>query len=152
MKTIILKGRTVVRGTAEGEALVTNQQISFFGGVDPATGIVKEKGHELEGKSVKGKILVFPRGKGSSEGALKLYDMSLRGTGPAAIVNIQTEPIVAVGAVLAEIPTIQKLNRDPTRIINSGDFVTVHADNGTVRIHKKSSTEKPERLPIRLKM
>jgi len=137
MKRIVLRGRKVVGGMAAGEALVTSQMISFFGGVDPATGIVKEKGHELEGKSVKGKILVFPRGKGSSEGALKLYDMSLRGTSPAAIVNLQTEPIVAVGAVLGEIPTVHKLSNDPIRIIGSGDSVRVNADRGTVEIYGK---------------
>lgn len=123
-------------GTAEGEALVTTQQISFMGGVDSTSGIVKEKGHELEGKNVKGKILVFPRGKGSSEGALKLYDMSIRGTSPVAIINVETEPIIAVGTVLGKIPTIHRLNKDPTKIIRSGDFLKVDADKGTVEIGK----------------
>ncbi|MGA2784636.1 MAG: DUF126 domain-containing protein, partial [Candidatus Bathyarchaeia archaeon] len=97
---------------------------------------VKEKGHELEGKNVKGKILVFPRGKGSSEGALKLYDMSIRGTSPVAIINVETEPIIAVGTVLGKIPTIHRLNKDPTKIIRSGDFLKVDADKGTVEIGK----------------
>ena len=58
-----LHGRTIYQGTAEGEALVTSMGISFFGGVDPDTGIVVEKGHQLEGQSISGKVLVFPTGQ-----------------------------------------------------------------------------------------
>ena len=130
-------GKRVVGGVAEGEAVVTIQQISFMGGVDSASGIVKEIGHELEGKSVKGKVLVFPRGKGSSEGALKLYEMSIQGTAPVAIINVETGPIIAVGAVLGKIPTIHKLDQDPTKAIRSGDFLKVNADMGTVEICRK---------------
>lgn len=137
MKPLVLKGRRVVKGVSHGEALVTSQRISFFGGIDPATGVVVEKGHELEGKNVKGKILVFPGGKGSSEGALKLYDMSLRGTAPAAIINVRTEPVVAVGAILGNIPTVDGLKKDPVRIIKNGDLVKVNADRGTVEINRK---------------
>ena len=92
MMRIKLTGKRVVGGAAEGEALVTIQQISFMGGVDAASGIVKEKGHELEGKCVAGKILVFPRGKGSSEGTLKLYEMSMQGTAPAASSMLSPQP------------------------------------------------------------
>ena len=137
MMSIKLTGKRVVGGTAEGEALVTIQQISFMGGVDAASGIVKEKGHELEGKCVTGKILVFPRGKGSSEGTLKLYEMSMQGTAPAAIINVESEPIIAVGAILGKIPTIHKLDQDPTKAIRSGDFLKVDADRGLVEICRK---------------
>jgi len=137
MMTIRLTGKRVVGGVAEGEALVTTEQISFMGGIDSASGIVKERGHQLEGKSVTGKVLVFPRGKGSSEGALKLYDMSVQGTGPVAIINIETGPIVAVGAVLGKIPTIHKLDQDPTTAISCGDFVRVDADIGVVEIRRE---------------
>jgi predicted aconitase with swiveling domain len=135
--TTKLKGKRVAGGAAEGEALVTIEQISFMGGVDSASGVVKEKGHELEGKCVTGKILVFPRGKGSSEGALKLYDMSIQGTAPAAIINIDTGPIIAVGSVLGKIPTIHKLDQDPTKAIRSGDFVKVNADTGMVEVYRE---------------
>ena len=137
MINIKLTGKRVVGGTAEGEALVTIQQISFMGGVDAASGIVKEKGHELEGKCVTGKILVFPRGKGSSEGTLKLYEMSIQGTAPAAIINVESEPIIAVGAILGKIPAIHKLDQDPTKAIRSGDFLKVDADRGLVEICRK---------------
>ena len=58
-------GRTIYKGIAQGEALVTSMGISFFGGVDPETGVIVERGHELEGQSIAGKVLVFPTGKGS---------------------------------------------------------------------------------------
>jgi len=138
MTTLIrVTGKRVVGGTAEGEALVTTQQISFMGGVDAASGIVKEIGHELEGKNVKGKVLVFPRGKGSSEGALKLYEMSIQGTAPVAIINVETGPIIAVGAVLGKIPTIHKLDQDPTKAIKSGDILKIDADMGTIEVCRK---------------
>ena len=129
-----LTGRRIAGGTAQGEALVTTEQISFQGGVNPVDGIVKEKRHELEGKCVTGKVLVFPRGKGSSEGTLKLYDMSVRGTSPAAIINIETEPVIAVGAILGRIPTVDKLDRDPIKAIKNRDLVKVSADKGIVEI------------------
>lgn len=80
---------------------------------------------------------MFPRGKGSSEGALKLYEMSIQGTAPLAMINVETGPIIAVGAVLGKIPTIHKLDMDPTKIIRSGDFLKVNADLGTVEIFRK---------------
>ena len=132
--SIRMVGKRVVGGVVEGTAMVTMEQISFMGGVDSASGIVKERGHELEGKSVKGKVLVFPRGKGSSEGALKLYEMSIQGTAPLAMINVETGPIIAVGAVLGKIPTVHKLDRDPTQIIKNGDILKVNADLGTVEI------------------
>jgi len=93
-----LKGRT------------TTMPISFYGGVDPNTGIVIEKGHELQGKSVKDKILVFPQGKGSTVGSYTLYRMKKNGTAPAAMINKESETIVAVGAIISEIPTIDKID------------------------------------------
>ena len=124
-----LKGRIIYKGKAEGEALVTSMPISFYGGVDPNTGIVLEKGHELNGQSVKGKILVFPQGKGSTVGSYTLYRMKKNGTAPAGMVNKETETIVAVGAIISEIPFVDKV--DVTKI-KTGAKVTV--DNDTVSI------------------
>jgi phosphomecalonate degydratase small subunit len=111
-----LKGRIIYRGKAEGEALTTTQPISFYGGVDPNTGIVIEKGHELQGLSVKGKILVFPQGKGSTVGSYTLYRLKKNGVAPAGMVNRECETIVAVGAIISEIPCIDKV--DITKIKN----------------------------------
>jgi predicted aconitase with swiveling domain len=105
-----LKGRIIYKGKTQGQALVTSMPISFYGGVDPNTGIVLEKGHELQGQSIKGKILVFPQGKGSTVGSYTLYRMKKNGTAPTALINKETETIIAVGAIISEIPCIDKID------------------------------------------
>ena len=126
-----LKGRIISRGVAEGEALTTSQPISFYGGVDPNTSEIIEKGHELQGKRVKNKILVFPNGKGSTVGSYTLYRMKKGGNAPAGIVNKECETVVAVGAIISEIPCVDKI--DISKIKN-GDMVRL--DNGVVTIKK----------------
>ena len=123
-------GRMIHPGSAEGEALVSRMGISFFGGVDPETGIVVEKGHDLEGLSVAGKVLVFPSGKGSTVGSYTLYRMKKAGVSPAAILNAECEPITAVGCILAEIPCVDQL---PIDRIFSGDRLKVDGVNGCVK-------------------
>ena len=119
-----LIGRIIYKGKSEGEALTTSQPISFYGGVDPDTGEVIEKDHELQGKSVKGKILVFPNGKGSTVGSYTLYRMKKNGTAPAGMINKECETVVAVGAIISEIPCVDKIeiskikNGDLIRIVN----------------------------------
>jgi uncharacterized protein len=105
-----LKGRIIYKGKAEAEALVTSMPISFYGGVDPNTGVVIEKGHELNGVSIKGKVLVFPQGKGSTVGSYTLYRLKKNGAAPAAMINKETETIVAVGAIISEIPFVDKVD------------------------------------------
>jgi predicted aconitase with swiveling domain len=124
-----LKGRLIYKGKGEAEALVTSMPISFYGGVDPNTGVVIEKGHELQGISVKGKILVFPTGKGSTVGSYTLYRMKKNGTAPAGMVNKECETVVAVGAIISEIPCADKIDISK---IKTGDKVSV--ENGTVNI------------------
>ncbi len=126
-----MKGRKIKGGKAEGEALVSAQGISFFGGVDPANGKVTEKGHPLEGQSITDKILVFPQGKGSTVGSYALYRMKKQGTAPKAIINSECETIVAVGAIISEIPCVDKV--DISKIKN-GDKVNVDAEKATVTI------------------
>jgi len=128
---ITLKGRAIWRGWARGEALVSNQPISFYGGVDPETGRIIEKGHELEGRSIAGKILVFPYGKGSTVGSYIILRLKRRGIAPKAIVNLRCEPIIAVGAIIAEIPTIDKID---VSMIRDGDLVKV--DGEILRIYR----------------
>lgn len=132
---IKLFGRSVVPGIAKGRAIVTAQPLSFFGGVDPNNGVIIEKGHDLEGITITGKILVFPHGKGSTVGSYVIYGMKKRGTAPAAIINIDTEPIIAAGCVLGEIPLIDKLNENPVNAIKTGNFVKVMADRGIIEIN-----------------
>lgn len=125
-----LKGRIIYKGKGEGEALVTSMPISFYGGVDPNTGVVIEKGHELQGQSVKGKILVFPQGKGSTVGSYTLYRMKKNGTAPAGMINRECETIVAVGAIISEIPCVDKID---TAKVKTGDCVTI--EDGTVMLN-----------------
>jgi predicted aconitase with swiveling domain len=124
-----LKGRIIYKGKAEGEALVTEMPISFYGGVDPNTSVVIEKGHQLNGQSVKGKILVFPQGKGSTVGSYTLYRMKKNGVAPLGMINRECETIIAVGAIISEIPCVDKI--DVTKI-KTGNKITI--ENDTVSI------------------
>jgi len=132
----VFKGRTISPGKVEGESLVSKEPVGFYGGVDAKTGLFIEKGHELEGKSVKGKILVFPSGKGSTVGPYVIYGLAKNNQAPLAIVNKETETIVATGVILAGIPCVDGI---PVERISTGDRVTVDATAGTVTITKKSS-------------
>ena len=129
-----LKGRKVVGGYAEGEALVSADPVSFYGGVDPETGVVVEPGHAVEGECITGKVFVFPTGKGSTVGSYVIYRMSKLGTAPAALVNSETEAIIATGCVISGIPLVDKLDRDPLMEIKSGDLLRVSADEGVVEV------------------
>ena len=135
---IRLKGRKVVGGEAEGEAVVSPEPISFFGGVEPKTGKIIERNHPLKGIVIAGKVLVFPRGKGSTVGSYTLYAMAKNKAAPAAIINVETEPIIAIGCVLANIPLIDKLEKNPTQVIKTGDFIKVLADKELVEVRKKA--------------
>jgi predicted aconitase with swiveling domain len=124
-----LKGRIISKGKAQEKALVTSQPISFYGGVDPNTGEIIEKGHELQGKSVKGKILVFPNGKGSTVGSYTLYRMKKNGAAPAGIINKECETVVAVGAIISEIPCVDKIDISQ---IKTGDLIRIDGDLVTI--------------------
>ena len=124
-----LKGRIIYKGKAEAEALVTTMPISFYGGVDPNTGVVIEKGHELNGISIKDKVLVFPQGKGSTVGSYTLYRLKKNGVAPAAMINKETETIVAVGAIISEIPFVDKVDVSKFK---TGNKVSVEDDTVTI--------------------
>ena len=126
-----LSGRTIFRGKASGIALVAHQGISFFGGVDPETGVVVERGHELEGQSIAGKVLVFPTGKGSTVGSYTLYRLKHTGKAPAAILNRQCETIIAVGCIIAEIPCLDQVDIDR---LETGQMIYVDAEQGMVEV------------------
>jgi predicted aconitase with swiveling domain len=126
-----LKGRIISKGVAEGEALTTTMPISFYGGVDPETSEILEKGHELQGKQIKGKILIFPNGKGSTVGSYTLYRLKKGGVAPAGIINRDCETVVAVGAIISEIPCVDEIDISK---IETGD--TVRIENGVVKIEK----------------
>jgi len=133
---IELKGRPIMSGFSRGRALVSNSPLSFLGGVNPNTGIVIEKNHDLNGKSVADAILCFPHGHGSTVGSYVLYSLVKRGVGPKAIVNEAADPVVVVGAVIAEIPMVDKIDISQ---INTGDLVEVDGDKGIVKILERRS-------------
>jgi predicted aconitase with swiveling domain len=114
--------RVVKAGQAAGEALVSPDPIGFLGGVDPDTGAVIEAGHPLEGQCVAGRVLVFPTGKGSTVGSYTIYRLARAGLAPAAIVNTEADPVVAVGAIISDIPMVDQV--DIARI-HTGDWVEV---------------------------
>jgi predicted aconitase with swiveling domain len=124
-----LWGRTIKAGVGQGVALVSAEPLSFLGGVDPESGIVIENGHPLEGQSISGRVLVFPTGKGSTVGSYTLYRLAKNHLAPAAIVNSQSEAIVAVGAIISDIPMVDRIDIGQ---IHTGDPVTV--EDGRVTI------------------
>lgn len=130
----ILKGRCIVEGTAEGEAIVTNDAISFMGTVNPKTGIIIERKHEINGACLKGKILVFPHSKGSTGGSYMLYDVVKNGVGPAGIINREAESVVTIGAIVAELPMVDQVDIGQ---IETGDYVYLDATGGIVRVISK---------------
>ncbi|MEW5996550.1 MAG: DUF126 domain-containing protein [Candidatus Micrarchaeota archaeon] len=130
---MIVKGRVISKGYAKGPALVTMDPISFLGSVDPKTGIVIEKGHELEGQSVAGRVLVFPRGKGSTVGSYVLLQLKKNGVAPLAIINLEAETIIAVGAIISKIPMLDMLEKDMYSFMKTGMAVEVDAEKGEVR-------------------
>lgn len=137
---IKLKGRTISRGCAKGEVLLSIDAISFLGSVDPKTGVVVEEKHVLAGKSIKDKVLVFPHGKGSTVGSYVMYQLKKNGAAPAAIINLETEPIVAVGAIISEIPLVDMLEKNPYEFLKNGDLVLVNGSEGYIELIKQETT------------
>jgi hypothetical protein len=134
--TITLRGRKVVGGYAEGEALVTRDTISGWGGINPVTGTVIETRHELRGQTFKDKILVFPGAKGSSGWSAAFHVTRITGTAPKALVFNEMTTKIALGAVVMRIPSVTDLDQDPLELIETGDWVTVDGDRGIVEIHR----------------
>ncbi len=135
---IELRGRKVVAGRAEGEALVTTETISGWGGINERTGTVIERRHEMRGVSFAGKILVFPGAKGSSGWSAYFHMTRLNGVQPAAMIFTRMTTKIALGAVVTRVPAITELDQDPLSVIETGDWVVVDADAGTVTVTKKS--------------
>lgn len=121
----------VSSGFASGEALVTKEPISFLGNVDPKTGVVVDPGHELFGKCIAGKVLIFPGGKGSTVGSYVIYQLKKRGKAPEAMINLRSEPIVAVGAIISGIPLVDRVPED-LLCLESGVSLTVDADRALI--------------------
>ncbi|KYC46168.1 MAG: hypothetical protein APG12_00327 [Candidatus Methanofastidiosum methylothiophilum] len=128
---MILTGRKISKGLAEGEVLKSTSPISFLGGVDPKTGVVMDKNSNAFGKSIKDKVFVFPMGKGSTVGSYVIYQLKKNGAAPLAIINKEAETIVSVGAIISDIPMIDKIEIET---LEEGKKVKVDGDTGTVEL------------------
>lgn len=136
---ISLRGRKVVGGNAEGEALVTKESISTWGGVDAVKGIITERGHELQNQSFADRVLVFPSGKGSSGWSTVAQVIRLAGKAPRAMIIKHVNSLTAMGAVVLRVPTMTDLDKDPIEHISTGDWVRVDADKGILEVTKRLS-------------
>jgi uncharacterized protein len=136
MKQVLL-GKPVIPGSANGPAMVSAQPLSFWGGYDPATGEIIDRRHDCSGQIASGRVLVFPGGKGSSTSSAILLEAIRRGTAPAAILTLATDPILALGAIVADelynqsVPMVV-LSPTDFGLIRNGERLAVEPD-GTVR-------------------
>jgi predicted aconitase with swiveling domain len=137
--TVVLRGRKVVGGRAEGEALVTRDAIPGWGGVNPVQGVITETRHELKGVPFKDKVLVFRGAKGSSGWSAMYHTARLAGTAPIALVFNEMTTKVALGAVVMRVPSVTDLDQDPLEVIETGDWVVVDGDAGAVEVTKRRS-------------
>jgi predicted aconitase with swiveling domain len=144
MTNIRIKCVPVSHGISRGEALVTRQPLCFYDSLDPKSGCVVNRRHDLYGKNVSGKILIFPRGIGSSTSAATILEASRCNKAPNAIVNLETEPIIAVGAILSErmyrriIPVVHRPETNPADLIKTRDLIEVNANVGLIELLKRS--------------
>jgi len=134
----VIRGRKVVPGVAEGEALVSTEPISGWGGVDPRTGSIVEVRHPLRGQSFAGKVLVFPGAKGSSGWSAQFHLARVMGTAPAAWLFNQMTAKVALGVVVSHAPAMTDFDIDPLSVIRTGDWVRVDADAGVVTVTRRA--------------
>lgn len=131
-----IKCRKISRGKAEGAVIISHDPLSFLGGVDPDTGNVTDREHQLYQKNINGKILVIPSGKGSTVGSYVIFQMAKNNTAPLAIIAKDAEPIIATGAIMASIPMVDHPEEDVLEILTDGDLVEVDADIGIIIIKK----------------
>ena len=131
-----LRGRSISRGIASGKALISQHKISFLGGVDPLTGIIVDRSVDICGKCIANRVLIFPGGKGSTVGSYVIYQLKQHGKAPAAMVTRSAGTIVAVGAIIAEIPVVDSLECDPIEgdLITDGMAVLVNGNEGYIEI------------------
>ncbi len=117
-----------------GKALVTDVPITWLGYVDADTGVIQEPGHPLDGESISGKILVYPKGSGSTVAPFVLMGLIYAGRGPLAIINRDVCPLTLPGASLLGLPYGMGFDVDPCVVLNSGDEIGMRLSNGAVKL------------------
>ena len=133
----LIKGHKICKGKGEGEAIVYKGAFAFFGSFDPSTGRFT-KSHELVGKSLANKVFLFTTGRGSSQVARTAMEAKRAGNAPSAMICLETDSVMAAAAIMAGIPMVDKLEKDPFALIETGDFVKVDATQGIVEVRKKA--------------
>ena len=139
-KEFVLRGRGINGGTAEGEALVSKHAFGFTHGVDPETGEVTDVRHDLWKQNMRGKVLVFSVGKSSSSGGMFILETVRCGNAPAALINVETEPVIGAGFIMGDliydkkVPVVDQLDQNPCEVIRTGDYVKVDGDKGIVTV------------------
>ena len=139
MQDIVIKGRCASGGRAEGEAIVSEDMIAFGGTPILKTGVVGEPNHCLNGRSISGRILVYPTGKGSTGDPYSCFFLMKYGNAPKAIINRTANPTTVVAAILSCIPMVYDCDIDPLTAIETGDLVEVDADAGIIRVRKNKT-------------
>jgi len=119
-----ISGRVISRGTCYGEALVSRKDISFLGGVDPESGVIIDEFSDIKGMCIKDKIFVFPKGKGSTVGSYIILQLKRNKVAPVGIITNKAEVIVAIGAIISDIPMIEL---DDIDIIKTGNYIRLDA-------------------------
>ncbi|MBF4474231.1 MULTISPECIES: DUF126 domain-containing protein [Methanobacterium] len=130
----MIKCRKISRGQAQGKVIISSDPLSFLGGVDPQTGDITDRQHELYQQNISDQILVIPSGKGSTVGSYVIYQMAKNKTAPLAIVALEAEPIIATGAIMASIPMVDQPEENVLKILKKGNRVEVDADAGIIKI------------------
>lgn len=133
-----IRAHTVCQGKAEGEAVVYKGAFSFLGDLDPITGKIPVPGHKLQGRSIANKVFVFTTGKGSSGGPRFAWEAKQNGNAPIAIICLESEPVLSCGVIAADIPTVDRPEKDPFELIKTGDYVKVDATEGIIEVVEKS--------------
>jgi predicted aconitase with swiveling domain len=134
MTSRIIKCRKISRGQAQGKVIISSDPLSFLGGVNPQTGDITDRQHELYQQNISGQILVIPSGKGSTVGSYVIYQMAKNKTAPLAIIALEAEPIIATGAIMASIPMVDQPEENVLKILKKGNRVEVDADAGIIKI------------------
>jgi len=134
---ISLKCHKIIGGVGQGEALVSHEPICFYL-TDPKTGVIRERNHELAGKNLSKKVLVFPSGKASSVVQIDgLYKLARHNLAPKAMIVKDVETVLVVSAFLVKVPLVDRLEKDPFEVIHTGDTVKVDADKGLITVKKR---------------
>ena len=134
MTQLVIKGKVAVKGYAEGHALVLHKPLSYMEGVNMETGEFNEESYpELKGANLKGKIIIYPYGKGSCGDTIRLWRTHINGVGPAGIINHYPDPILVQGAILSNIPLVYEPDKDPLKIASTGDWVVINNGEITIR-------------------